>query len=235
MSAWVPSHPIGPLDFYTLLFYNLRLCFLHIKSKSVENVDAVVNFPDKGPVIVGYGTPDQEGALLTAGAERVILHPSQADHLTDPPGLSVRPDDTLLVVQPALIRTATLRRLTAICGADRLAFQVVGHEPMFCHTDTDLNAWRRQVAKIPGAPMKAVTGRPAKVEYTVAQAEAIIREWHAIPRRKPAEVRATAERILGLDPGALKPHWVRDVVIKFVGTAQRDKPEGWTGISTDSE
>jgi hypothetical protein len=198
-------------------------------------VAAVENISDKDPVIVGYGTPEQEGALLTAGAEKVLRHPEHLSLLTDPPGFGVRPDDTLLVVQPGLLRTDTLRKVRDACGADRVAFQVVGHAARFCPTDADLNAWRRQVARVPDAPMLAATGRPPKITYSLEQAEAIIREWHAIPRRKPAEVRATAERILGLEPGTLKAHWVRDLVVKFVGTAQRDKPEVWSGISTDQE
>lgn len=90
--------------------------------------------------------------------------------------------------------------------------------------------------RISKRPETAGLGRPAGITYTLAQANAMIRLWHDDnPRRMPKEVAALADTILGLEPGTIKPHWVRDLVIKFVGTAQRDKPEGWTGISTDED
>ncbi|WP_424944301.1 hypothetical protein [Aliiroseovarius crassostreae] len=51
-----------------------------------------------------------------------------------------------------------------------------------------------------------LTGRPAAISYTLAQADAIIRLWHEKSKRKPVEVRALAETIFSLEAGALKAH-----------------------------
>lgn len=85
-------------------------------------------------------------------------------------------------------------------------------------------------------PKASKLGRPSKIPYSMQQADAIIRAWHQPQPNKLSRVAAAreAERILGLDPETLKPEWVRDLVRKFVGTAQRAKPDGWTGISTEA-
>lgn len=192
-------------------------------------MEAVEKYRYKGPVKVGLGIDGQEGALLTAGAEKVFVWPGERSHVLDVPGAAIRAGDTVVMVQPDAIPVSDLRQIIK-AACDDLALQVIGNEPV-----NDLDAFRAQTPKASHVPIRVRTGRPAKIIYTLAQANAIIRLWHDTPRRTPREVAALTDAILGLEPGTIKPHWVRDLVIKFVGTAQRDKPEGWTGIPTDEE
>jgi len=177
-------------------------------------------------VKIGLGIEGQESALLTAGAEKVFVWPGERSLVLDVPGAAIRSGDTVLMVQPDAIPMPDLRK-----ARDDVGLQVIGNDPV-----RDLDAFRAQTPKVAHVPMRSRTGRPAKITYTLAQADAIIRLWHDDnPRRTPKEIAALADTILGLDAGTIKPHWVRDLVIKFVGTAQRQKPEGWAGIDRDDD
>lgn len=178
---------------------------------------------------IGLGIEGQESALLTAGAEKVFVWPVERSLVLDVPGAAIRPGDVVVMVQSDAIPIADLRTIIA-AARDDLALQVIGNDPV-----TDLQAFRAQTPKVSHVPMRARTGRPAKITYTLAQANAIIRLWHEKPKRMPQEIAELSDTILGLDPGAIKPHWVRDLVKKYVGTAQRDKPEGWSGIPMDEQ
>lgn len=178
---------------------------------------------------IGYGTRPQEGTLRTAGAVRVFFHPDDLAMLMDHAGVTLRAEDTLIMVQPKLITIDDTRLLLDACGG-RLLLQVVGHEAQEIGADIALTEWRKLRADVPQSEVAQLTGRPKTVAYTMEQADAIVRAWHAVPKNPPREVTATAERILGLEAGTLKAHWVRDLVIKFVGTAQRERPADWNGI-----
>lgn len=149
------------------------------------------------------------------------------DDVMQTAGVSIRAHDTLVMVQPRLVAIEDLRVILAACGGD-LALEVVGHD-----ATRDVDTFRSQRAKVAAQLVEANTGRPAKIRYTLAQADAIIRAWHGKPKLTLVQVAAEADRILGLPDGTVKKHWVRDLVTKYVGTAQRDKPAGWTGIATD--
>ena len=193
---------------------------------------SVENAHERGPMIVGFGTREQRARLLTAGCAHVIYHPDERDLLMGRLGLSIRDGDTLVLTQPSLLKKSDYRKIREV-GADQgIRFQVVGHAPVALATDSEIVEFRRRKPKGKQAPMERTTGRkPTVVEgYTAAQADAIIRAWHAKPRKKPGEVRAEAERVLGLPDGSLPKWWVRDLVIKFVKTAKRDKPAGWKGV-----
>lgn len=193
-------------------------------------MEHVENISQRPPVIVGFGTRPQEAALRTAGAEKVFIHPTDTPLLFELKGIAIRADDTLLVAQPALLKTAEYRELYEACEG-RLVFQVIGHDVFPISTPRHFTEFRKIKPRgISETEAVQFTGRPATISYTLEQADAIIRLWHEKPKRRPAEVRALAETILSLEPDTLKPHWVRDLVIKFVGTAQRDKPEGWNGV-----
>lgn len=220
-----------PFCFLHFTFLQSINSFLLKQAKSVENLKTVEN-PDTKPfVIIGFGTIGQEAALRTGGAEKVLQHPRDLSLLIELAGVALRPKDTLLMVQPSLLKVAEYKELFDACGGE-LMFQVVGHEPFPLSSKKHFGEFRKIKAR--GVETEAVqlTGRPRKVAtYTEEQAEAIIRLWHEKPKRKPAEIVEVAKKILGLpDDHDMKTSWVRDLVIKYVGTAQRDRPDHWNGI-----
>ena len=180
-------------------------------------------------MMIGYGTRAHEGALLTAGAEKVFYHPDELSLVVDLAGFSVRAEDTLIMVQPGLLTLADMRILRNACNGD-LKFQVVGHDAFPLPTDRLLKEFRKLKPRVAQTEIIQLTGRPRSIDYTPQQAEQIIRMWHALPRQKPTQIVANVEIMLNLEPGTLKTSWVRDVVIKYVGTAQRDKPAHWKGV-----
>jgi len=181
-------------------------------------------------VKIGLGIEGQESALLTAGAEKVFVWPGERALVLDVPGAAIRSGDTVVMVQPDAIPMPDLRKIIK-AARDDVELQVIGNDPV-----RDLDAFRSQTPKVSHVPMRSRTGRPASTTYTLAQADAIIRLWHDDnPRRSPKEIARLAETILGIEPNALKDSWPRDLVKKFVGTAQRQKPEGWTGIDRDGD
>jgi hypothetical protein len=190
---------------------------------------------NRGPMIIGIGTEDQGGALKVAGAEKVFTL-DDLDFFIRHLGHLVRDGDTLLMVQPKLIAKSAMRVILSAAAAGGVMAQVAGHKPMRCETDAQLSAFRQLMPKDVSIPMAHKLGRPSAIQYTMQQADAIIRAWHQPIPNKLSRVAAAreAERILDLEPETLKPEWVRDLVGKFVGTAQRAKPDSWHGISTET-
>ncbi|QEW27815.1 hypothetical protein [Roseovarius indicus] len=184
------------------------------------------------PMKVGFGTKEQRASLLVAGAEQVYA-PDDLPFLVKYPGLAIRDGDTVIFAQPGLMKKSDMTSILSAAEGGGIAFQVIGHEPVICDSDAKLSEFRRQKPRTLDVPVVQTHGRPATIQYTDKQADAIIREWHAVPKRPPREVVKTAEGILGLETGTLKTSWVRDLVIKYVGTAQRAKPDHWAGISTE--
>lgn len=197
-------------------------------------MEVVENFSDSDLVIVGFGARGQEGALRTAGAEKVLTYPDDLGMLFRMAGLALRPHDVLLMVQPGILSEKDYRTLYKACDGE-LMFQVVGHEPFPLSKYKHFKEFRKIKPKGVGTEVVQITGRPRTIDYTVEQAEAIIRLWHqATPRLKPAEVCEEAKKVLKLaDDYELKPHWIRDLVIKYVGTAKREKPDAWNGIQAN--
>lgn len=197
----------------------------------VENSTSVENSSHNGPVIVGYGTRGQEGQLREAGAERVFRHPDQLATVIEFAGVMLSPGDILLMVQPGILKAREYEKLHKACSGD-LMFQVVGREPFPLKSVKHFAEFRK--VKPVGVSTEILPigpGRPRTIDYTMEQAEAIIRLWHEVPRRSPSEVTEITKKILGLpDDYDMKPSWPRDLVIKYVGTARREKPVDWQGI-----
>ena len=187
-------------------------------------------------MIVGFGTKDQEATLKTAGAERVFFHPEQTPDLFKYAGSAVRAGDTFLVVQPTLLRVVDYRDLHEAC-AKGLTFQVVGNDPLPISQNMNFTEFRRTRAKgVQNTYAAAPTGRPAAIVYSLEQADAILREWHAKPRKKPADIVSIANNILRLPEGkTVNVQWLKDLCKKFTGNTRRDPPEGWTGIQIDAD
>lgn len=193
----------------------------------------------RDPVKIGIGTEEQATTLKVAGADKVF-DLSDLKFFLKHPGHLVRDGDTLLMVQPNLIKKSDMRVILSVSGSEGkggVMCQVPGHKAAPCDTDAKLSAFRQLKPQDVSIPMAHKLGRPGKIEYTLKQADAIIRAWHQPRPNKLSLVEVTreAERLLDLDEGALKKHWVRDLVKKFVGTAQRDKPDHWHGISTETD
>lgn len=183
-------------------------------------------------MIVGFGTYAQEGALRTAGAENVFRHPRDLNFLIERVSLLLRAGDVLLMVQPGLLKASEFR-LIRDASPDGLLFQVVGHPPFPLTRTMHFKEFRKIKPRGVKTEMVQTTGRPAQIKYNMAQADAIIRLWHDVPRRKPSEVTELAKKVLQLpEDFDLKQSWVRDLVIKFVGTARRDKPDDWSGLKS---
>lgn len=183
-------------------------------------------------MIIGFGTRPQEAALLTAGAERVFIYPSDLGAVMELAGISVRPNDILLMVQPSLLKVGEFDLLHKACGG-QLLFQVVGHEPFALKSNKHFAEFRKTKPKgLDSAVIEESTGRPRTVAtYSLEQANAVINLWHRVPKYGHDEIVEKTREILKLpDDAELKSTWVRDLVGKYVGTAQRDKPNDWTGI-----
>jgi len=189
---------------------------------------------NRGPMKIGIGTEEQAGALKVAGAEKVF-DLSDLGFFVKHAGHLLRDGDTLLMVQPNVIKKSDMRVMLSASGPLGILCEVAGHAPMKCETDAQLSAFRQLKPQDVAIPMANKLGRPSGIEYTLQQADAIIREWHRVPKNMPAAVTSIAENILGIEAGTLGKTWVRDLVIKFVGTAQRAKPDHWHGISIDND
>ena len=168
---------------------------------------------------------------IVGGAEKVITHPDGLQNFLDLAGFAIRAGDMLLLVLPSLLTKAEYLILHDACGGD-LIYQVAGHKVYPLKTYRHFKEFRKLKPIGVETEVAQLTGRPARVTYTLEQADAIIRLWHETPRRKPAEIVELVKTILDLDEDFdLKPSWVRDLVIKYVGMGQRDKPDSWSGIS----
>jgi hypothetical protein len=195
-------------------------------------VALVENFRDEGPMKIGLGKDSHVASLYAFGAERVFRHPEETALLIEYSG--VRAGDVVIVVLPASLPVTTYKRIIEACGGD-VMFQVAGHEPASIASDNEIDAFRKLKPKGNDTEVIQATGRPAKITYTLEQAEAILRLWYDTPRRKPGAVKELAEAMLGLDAGFLSDQWVKDLAIKFTGTAKRTKPDGWDGLTDTTE
>jgi len=183
-------------------------------------------------VKIGIGTKKHGGALMTAGAEKVFWLPDEHDLIVDHAGASIREGDVVLLVDPSLLKLTEYHHIQEACLGD-LQWAVVGHEPRRLATNMDIKEFKKLTPEGRETPITQSGGRPSKFQCTVEQADAIIRLWHEKPKRKPEEIVRLADVILGVPDGTVQKHWVRDLVRKHVGTAQRDKPEGWRGVRID--
>lgn len=181
---------------------------------------------------IGLGAKKDGAALLVAGCEKIFVYPDEAYLFKDKDTKGLREGDTLIIVQPAIFKPTDYETMREGCEGGIL-FQVVGHEPVALTTHAKIKAFRSLKAKGAYTEVKEITGRPRGLKYTVEQADAIIRLWHDVPKRKPADIVTVVDTILGVEAGTVKAHWVRDLVKKYVGTAQREKPAGWRGVRID--
>ena len=190
----------------------------------------VENLRDEGPVKIGLGKRTHRAALYAFGAEKVYEHPEETQSVIHYSG--IRNGDTVIVLQPKLLTLAEYKKINLACGGD-VKFQVVGHRPITFVNDKAIDKFRELKAKGKETEIVQIIGRPKKIKYTVEQADAILRLWYEQPKRKPGDVKALAEAMLGLEEGSLSPQWVKDLAIKYTGSAKRTPPAGWNGIRID--
>ena len=187
----------------------------------------VENFDTTGPVRIGIGSEDEAALLYGADVEHIIS-PSEIGLVLDV--RAFRAGDTLVFVRPKALHPSRYLALNEISEGDGL-FEVIGHDPMPLKTDDDVRAFLALKAKAGrSAPVREATGRKPEINYSLAQAEAILRfYWHK-PNKKPSEVLEFAEKMLDLEPGKLKIHWVKMLARKYTGTTKRQMPPGWNGL-----
>jgi len=179
------------------------------------------------PVKIGLGKKSHHVSLYAAGAERVFEHPDDTVQLLKYGGF--REGDIVVLVQPKLLLLSDYQNINRATHG-RIEFEVVGHQRTYLTDAASVADFRALKPITSAAQFIQATGRPAKVIYTIEQAEAILRLWWEFPRRKPGDVKDVAEHILGVQTGTLSDQWVKDLAIKFVGTAKRTMPPGWNGL-----
>lgn len=190
----------------------------------------VENFEDNGPVRIGIGAEDDATWLYGDGVDFAVAPAEIATiiHLK-----AFRPGDTLVMVNPRALSKSRLLTLDQISEGEG-TFQVVGHDPMRIADADDVAVFYALKAKVGrSAPVREATGRKPGINYSLEDAEAILRfYWHK-PNKTPAEVLEFAERRLELEAGTLKIHWVKMLARKYTGTTKREMPLAWAGLSED--
>lgn len=188
---------------------------------------------------IGIGLEEDTVALYSEGADHIIA-PSETALLRKM--RAFRSEDTLIIVRPTLLRVQTYRELIQ-SGEGEGHFQVVGHDAVQLSDDASIDRFRALTAIVgKDVPVTHGRGRPTDHLYSLEQAEAILRLWYETPRIPPAEVTGRAEVMLQLEPGVLlnraakdPARWVKDLAIKYTGSARRSAPEGWEGIQLDAD
>ncbi|MEL7396993.1 MAG: hypothetical protein AAFN44_11520 [Pseudomonadota bacterium] len=181
-------------------------------------------------MIVGIGSEEDAPALYAAGAKTVV-HPDEVAQLID--FRAFRGGDTALFVKPKVLNRSQYRELDRI-SEGRGLFQVVGHEPVKLPDDAarrDFFDLRALVSR--AAPVQEAVGRRPKHSYSLEQAEAILRAYYSPTPLN--DVAAFADKVLGVEPGTIKGHWVKMLARKYTGHAKRTPPEGWDGILVDAD
>lgn len=188
----------------------------------------VENIRDDCPMKMGIGKANHRAALYAAGASKVYMHPEDTEFLRQYSGF--REGDTVILVRPKML---TEREYSQIMDAATgpLQFQVAGHDPVSLGGPDDVAAFRELKPKGKEVEVESAVGRPAKIRYTLQQAEAILRLWWDVPRRPPGEVKRLAEITLGLEHGTLSDQWVKDLAVKYAGSAKRTAPPDFKGLS----
>ena len=170
-------------------------------------------------MIAGIGAKTQEPALFRAGCEKVF-QPADLVELLDVRKLDIdlifRKEDTIIMVQPGLIRPHWFRDIAAV----GMLWQVPGHEPVRLGTEEERKAWRRLKPKGIKAKMdREHMGRPPKHPIpTTEQVAAILAVWHG--GKKPGPLTEQVQKIMGAE---VPYHWIRDQVIKAKGNARRSE------------
>lgn len=181
-------------------------------------MQAVVKRNNTDPVKIGIGTERQEKALKKLGCNHVFFPRELHRVLEDkklPTHMFLRPDDTIIMLQPTLLKLEWFRQIIA-AGVE---WQVPGHEPVRFKTEEDRKAWRKLKPK--GQTSKLVQemrGRKASVwpTPTPQQINSIVTLWHSPQKR--SEVVKQVQALVGSE---VPDWWVRDVVIKATGSAKR--------------
>ena len=179
----------------------------------------VEKYDSNKPMIAGIGTKAQERALYRAGCEKVF-QPRDLAYFLDEKGVDAdlifRADDTIIMVQPGLLKPEKYRTIAAI-GMD---WQVIGHDPVKLKTEDDRKAFRGLKAKGVRAKIEREhMGRPPKHPIpTTGQVAAILAVWHG--GKKPGPLTEQVQRIMGAE---VPYHWIRDQVIKAKGNARRSE------------
>lgn len=173
-----------------------------------------------GPMKIGIGTDAQEKALKKFGCGWVFK-PRELRQVIDgkklPTHMFLRPDDTIVMLQPTLLKLEWFRQIIA-AGVD---WQVPGHDPVRFKSDEERAAWRKlkpkgQTAKL----VKETRGRKASKWPTATpeQVITILAWWHS--GKKLSDV---VDLVRGLVEADVPAWWVRDLVKKHAGSAKREK------------
>ena len=187
----------------------------------------VENFEDEGSVRIGIGSEDEAALLYAEGVEHV-KPPSEIQLVLDM--RAFRGGDTLIFVRPKALSTKRYLELNRVSDGEGL-FQVVGHEPVTITTTEEATAFRALQAKVGrSAPVQEATGRKPGIQYTLEQAEAILRYYWQVPRKTPDEVCEFVEKLLKIEAGSLEFHWVKMLCRKYTGTTVRTMPSDWDGL-----
>lgn len=192
----------------------------------------VENFADTGPMRIGVGLEEDTVALFAAAADHVIA-PSETKILRRMRAFRV--EDTIVIVRPTLLRVQSYQELIESSEGEG-HFEVVGHEAVRLTDRKSIDDFRAVKAIVgKSAPVSEARGRRPDIVYSLEQAETFMRLWYEVPRRLPAEVNDRIEAILELPQGTISNQWIKDLCVKYAGTARRTPPEGWDGIQVDSE
>ena len=143
---------------------------------------------------MGIGSEEDAPALWAADAYAVAT-PADIPQMID--FRAFRPEDTLLLVRPTILKVSEYRDLHRVAEGEGL-FQVIGHEPMVLSDDGAIADFRDLRAVISRtAPVQEAVGRKSKISYSLDQAEAILRKYYS--SASPAEVQEICRK--GSRPG----------------------------------
>lgn len=171
-----------------------------------------------GPMKVGIGTERQEKALKRFGCNHVFF-PHELQQVLEekklPTNMFLRPDDTIVMMQPTLLKLDWFRQIIAA----GVSWQVPGHDPVRFNSEDERREWRKLKPKGQNRRLvKETRGRKASVwpSPTPQQINSIVTLWHSPQKR--AEV---IKQVQALVSAEVPDWWVRDVVIKATGSAKR--------------
>lgn len=181
---------------------------------------------------IGVGLEEDTVALYAAAADHIIA-PSETATLRKM--RAFRTDDTIVIVRPSILRPQTYVELIESSEGEG-HFEVVGHDAIRLSDMKSIKAFREMTPIVgKSVPVAEARGRRPDIIYSLEQAEAFMRLWFQVPRLMPAEVNARIEGILELPEGTIGNQWIKDLCVKYTGSAKRSPPDGWDGIQTDAD
>ena len=178
----------------------------------------VVKRDNYDPVKIGIGTERQARALKKFGCNHVF-YPHELRQVLEekklPTDMFLRPEDTIVMVQPNLIKLDWFRQINSV----GVAWQVPGHDPARLKSEEDRREFRKLKPKGPSKKLvKETRGRKAFMypAPTPEQAAAIVALWRS--DAKLASVMRQVQEMMGAE---VPRFWVRDLVKKETGSPNR--------------